>query len=101
MVFFLLEAFLIWFPMVLAQTNYLYPYGTLVMISQLSVASILAMVRTTRRNSRRRKKKEVIPRKADTETESVLRRQPVENGEDAAATASIFTPKKAEEVATT
>jgi len=98
-VFFLLEAFLIWFPMVLAQTNYLYPYGTLVMISQLSVAAIFAMVRTTRRN-RRRKKKEVMLRKADTE--SVMMKHPVEDGEEAiAATASIFTPKKAEEVATT
>ncbi len=33
----LLEALLVWFPMVLCQTNYLYPYGVIVMILQVAV----------------------------------------------------------------
>ena len=53
--FFLVESFLICFPMVVAQTNSVYPYVTIVMLSQMIVASISLIVRT-RKNRRRRRR---------------------------------------------
>ncbi|OEU06671.1 hypothetical protein FRACYDRAFT_200559 [Fragilariopsis cylindrus CCMP1102] len=47
----LLESIIIWFPMVLVQTNYLYPYGCILMIFQIILASILTFRRRRRNES--------------------------------------------------
>ena len=39
----LLEALLVWFPMVLCQTNYLYPYGVMIMMLQIVVVVAVMM----------------------------------------------------------
>lgn len=47
------EALLLWFPIILAQTHYLYPYASLAMVGQILIAGIL-WTRRRRTNNRNR-----------------------------------------------
>mmetsp|Transcript_14977 Transcript_14977/g.31000 ORF Transcript_14977/g.31000 Transcript_14977/m.31000 type:complete len:180 (+) Transcript_14977:257-796(+) len=46
---FLLEAIAVWFPMILAQTKFLYPHGSVVLVGQILAAGLLSKMRTRRR----------------------------------------------------
>ena len=43
-----IEALVIWLPMIVAQTRYLYPYGSWLMLGELILASVLGYQRTKR-----------------------------------------------------